>query len=355
MDTEGSESVNILIVKLSAIGDVVHTLPSLTALRYLYPHAHISWIVEESASDLLVGHPHLDRVIISHRKEWIQNLKRFRSIKKTMGDMRSFIATLRDRRYDLVIDFHGLFKSAVIVRLSRASRKLGYDSMQEMSGLFYTEKIYEDMGKHAVQRYLDFVRYLGGSGKDPTCVIAVEKENQRSVEALLRVNHIDSTTPFVAINPVAFWKTKLWQDEKFARLADRITSELGVPVVFTGGSGDRRIEHIRSFMTSPLISLAGRTSLRDLAYLYRVSRLVVTTDSGPMHIAAAMGTPTVALFGPTDPARTGPYGRGHVIIRKEMACAPCFRKECDTKQCMRDIAVEEVFAAVKEMIKWRSQ
>jgi len=347
--------MNILIVKLSAIGDVVHTLPSLTALRNLYPHAHISWVVEAPASDLLTGHPHLDRIIISHRKEWIQSLQRFHAIKKTLRDMRSFIATLRDRRYDLVIDFHGLFKSAVIVRLSRATRKLGYHSLQEMSGLFYTEKIYEDMGKHAVDRYLDFVRYLGGSGNDPTCIIAVEKENQRRVADLLRVNHIDSTTPFVAINPVAFWKTKLWQDEKFARLADRIVNELAVSVVFTGGGGDTSIEQIRSLMSHPSISVEGRTSLRDLAYLYQLSMLMVTTDSGPMHVAAAMGTPTVALFGPTDPARTGPYGRGHVIVRSGIVCAPCFRKVCDTKQCMRDISVEEVFAAVKEMITWRSQ
>jgi len=346
--------MNILIVKLSAIGDVVHTLPSLTALRSLYPHAHISWVVEAPASDLLTGHPHLDRVIISRRKDWIQNLRGFRSIKRTAREMRSFIAMVRDRRYDLVIDFHGLFKSAVVVRLSRAARKLGYDSMQEMSGLFYTEKIYEDMGKHAVDRYLDFVRYLGGAADEPECMIAVEKDNEQKVNNLLQANHIDSTTPFVALNPVAFWETKLWQDEKFAGLADRITSELRVPVLFTGGAGDTRIERIRSLMKVPSVSLAGYTSLRDLAYLYRLSRLVVTTDSGPMHIAAAMGTPTVALFGPTDPGRTGPYGRGHIIVRRAMSCAPCFRKVCDTKQCMRDITVEEVFAAVKNSITWRS-
>lgn len=355
MDTERTKTVNILIVKLSAIGDVVHTLPSLSALRNLYPHAHISWVVEESASDIITNHPHLDRVIISYRKRWIKNLKGLHSLKKTMREIQSFIKTVRDRRYDLAIDFHGLFKSATIVCLSRARRKLGYDSMQELSGLFYNEKIYENMGKHAVDRYLDFVRYLGGKEKNPEFVIQLEEDNQRDVENLLRTNHIDSKAPFVAINPVAFWETKLWQDEKFARLADRIIEELRVPVVFTGGAGEKRIARIQSFMRNPSISLEGQTSLKELAYLYRLSTLIVTTDSGPMHIAAAMGTPAVALFGPTDPLRTGPYGRGHTIIRSDMDCSPCFRKECDTERCMKDITVEDVLEAVKKKIKVRSK
>ena len=103
-------------------------------------------------------------------------------------------------------------------------------------------------------------------------------------------------------------------------------------------------------MVSPSVNLEGQTTLRDLAYLYSLSRLLITTDSGPMHIAAAMNTPTVALFGPTDPSRTGPYGNGHTIVRKEMPCSPCFLKKCDTKRCMEEIGVDEVFEAVKESI-----
>ncbi len=347
--------MNILIVKLSAIGDVVHTLPSLTALRTLYPHAHISWVVEESAADIITNHPHLDRVIISYRKRWIKSLKELRSLKKTMREIRFLIKTVKDRRYDLAIDFHGLFKSAIIVYLSRARRKMGYDSMQELSGLFYNEKIYEDMGKHAVDRYLDVVRHLGGKEGNPEFIIQIEKDNQRKVESLLQAKRIDINAPFVAINPVAFWETKLWQDEKFARLADRIIGELGTPVVFTGGAGEKSIERIQSSMVNPSINLEGQTSLKDLACLYRLAALLVTTDSGPMHIAAAMGTPIVALFGPTDPVRTGPYGRGHRVICKDMECSPCFRKHCDSVRCMRDITVEEVWEAVKKKIKGRSK
>ncbi|OPX41668.1 MAG: hypothetical protein B1H13_00800 [Desulfobacteraceae bacterium 4484_190.3] len=342
--------MNILIVKLSAIGDVVHTLPSLAALRKLYPKSHITWVVEEASSDIIRGHPHLDRVIISRRKRWIENLKKFHYIKITISEIRLFIKTLRDRKYDLVIDFHGLSKSSMIVILGGGKRKLGYDSMQELSGLFLNEKIPEDMEKHAVDRYLDFIRYLGTDIDNPEFYIPIEEENRTRVERLLKANGIDINEPFVTVNPVAFWDTKLWEDVKFARLCDRIAEDLKQKVVFTGNSGDGRIKHIQSMMNFPSVNLEGQTTLKDLAYLYKLSVLLVTTDSGPMHIAAAMNAPTVALFGPTDPSRTGPYGKGHIVVRKKMSCSPCFLKKCDTKRCMKEITVEEVFEAAMQVV-----
>jgi len=338
--------VNILIVKLSAIGDVVHTLPSLSALRKLYPKANITWVIEEAASDLIKDHPYLDRVIVSYRKQWLKDLKKGQ-VGKTIAGIRSFIKEIRGRPYDLVIDFHGLLKSAVIVLLTSGRRKLGYRSMQELSGLFLNEKIPEDMGKHAVLRYLDFPRYLGADCGEAEFPIPIQQENRERVEELLKANRIDRKDGFVVVNPIAFWETKLWEDEKFARLCDLIAEELKVRVIFTG-SDFEKLCRIQSLMTSPSINLGGRTTIRDLAYLYQLSALLVTTDSGPMHLAAAVGTPVVALFGPTDPSRTGPYGEGHTVIRKGLVCSPCFLKKCDTKRCMHEITVEDVFHAVEE-------
>jgi heptosyltransferase I len=349
MDYEGQGKVNILIVKLSAIGDVIHTLPAVAALRQHYPDACITWVIEEAASDLIKGHPHLDRMIISRRKSWISDLMsgRFGCAGK---EIRSFLRELNACHYDLVIDFHGLFKSAAIVFLSGGRRKLGYDSLQEMSGLFYNEKIPENMGKHAVDRYLDFAHYLGVDAGTPEFVIPVQEENRTRIESLLKAGHIGEKDPFVAVSPQALWKTKLWEDEKFARLCERIIQELNIPVVFTG-SEDKTVKAIQSFMTLPSVNLAGRTTLRDLARLYQKAALLITTDSGPMHLAAAMKTPVVALFGPTDPGRTGPYGNGHMIIRMELTCSPCFSKTCETQRCMRDIKVEEVFEAVRRKME----
>jgi len=247
-----------------------------------------------------------------------------------------------------VIDFHGLFKSAVIVLLSDGKRKLGYDSMQELSSLVLSEKIPEDMEKHAVDRYLDFLRYLGADVKEPEFLIPIQKENRNKIECLLQADGIDKNDRFVAVSPIALWNTKLWENEKFARLCDLITEKLKVGVVLTGRNKED-LARIQSMMRSPSVNLGGKTTLRDLAYLYQRSSLLITTDSGPMHLAAAMGTPVVALFGPTDPTRTGPFGKGHAVIRKGLFCSPCFLKRCDSIQCMHDITVEEVFQDVKEI------
>jgi 3-deoxy-D-manno-octulosonic-acid transferase/heptosyltransferase-1 len=343
--------MNILIVKLSAIGDVIHTLPSLAALRRLYPEANITWVVEDASSDLISGHPYLDKVIVSHRKEWVRDMKRG-LVSKPIREIRAFIDDLRRQSYDLVIDFHGLIKSAAIVLLSSGKRKLGYDSMHELSGLFLNEKIPEDMRKHAVDRYLDFLRYLGSDAKEPEFLIPIGEENNSRVEALLQRNKIDKKDSFVAVSPVALWDTKLWADEKFAALCDRVSEELKVSVVFTG-SERGKLEQIQSLMKTPSVNLGGETTLRDLAYLYQRSALLITTDSGPMHIAAAVGTPVIALFGPTDPLRTGPYGKGHLVIRRELSCSPCFLKKCNSMKCMSDITVDEVFHTVKEKLSGR--
>jgi heptosyltransferase-1 len=343
--------MNILIVKLSAIGDVIHTLPSLAALRKLYPQAHITWVIEEAAADLIARHPHLDRVLVSRRKRWLRALADYRQAGQAMKEIRAFLKSLRDRPYDLVIDFHGLFKSALIVMISGGRRKLGYDSMQELSGLFLNEKIPEDMEKHAVDRYLDFLRYLKAPEAPPEFLVPIQDENRKRVEKLLEKSGLDRNKPFVAVSPMALWKTKLWEDEKFAKLCDRINSELGINVIFTGGEEGGMNRRIQSLMARPYLDLGGKTTLRDLACLYQMASLLITTDSGPMHIAAAVGTPVIALFGPTSPARTGPYGQGHVVIRKEMPCSPCFLKKCETRQCMKDISVEEAFEAAKELLK----
>jgi heptosyltransferase-1 len=370
VDPEEPKTLNILIVKLSAIGDVIHTLPALDALRRLYPDADITWVVEEAAADLLMGHPALNRVIVSRRKSWLKEMRRGR-IAAPLREMHAFLKELRQRPYDLAIDFHGLLKSAVLMLLSGGKRRLGYDSLQEGSGLFYNEKIPEEQGKHAVDRYLDFVRYLagdrgGGRGTPqaaPAFAIAIGAEECRQVSALLAA-HAETLTVtgrsgdgkeeqkgrFVAVNPVAFWETKLWEDGKFAELCDRIRRELGIGVVLTGGE-EGSLERIRTQMETRAVNLGGQTTLRELACLYRLAALVISTDTGPMHLAAAVGTPVVALFGPTDPSRTGPYGPGHRVIRSGLPCLPCFRKHCDTVRCMRAIGVGEVFAAVREVLE----
>ena len=343
MDNERQDQVNILIVKLSAIGDVIHTLPSLAALRLLYPDAHITWVVEEAAADIVKNHPYLNSVIVSQRKSWYKDIQNSK-ILKPLFNMRSLIKELRQRPYDLVIDFHGLFKSSIIVLLSSGKRKLGYDSLQELSGLFLNKKIPEDMNKHAVDRYLDLTRYLGAKIDKAEFVLPPNNDAEANVQILMSKHNLNDEN-FIAINPIAYWETKLWDDDNFARLADLIKNNLKMNVVFTG-SEKSIIEGITSKMQTRGINLGGQTTLLELAQVYKKARLVITTDSGPMHLAAAVGTPVVALFGPTDPARTGPYGEGHTIVRAGLPCSPCFLKKCQTRKCMQDISPEQVLEII---------
>lgn len=348
--------MKILIVKLSAIGDVIHTLPALNALRRHYPTAEITWLVEETAADLVVGHRSLDRVLISRRKSWMRRLRR-PGRRSALKEMIRFLAELRDTRYDIVIDFQALLKSGILVWLARGDRKIGFDrgmQHQEHSYLFLSERIPPvDMDVHALTRGLMLLDAIGISTARVDYDLPCSVPDQQRIDALLKASGVDGIRPLVAVNPVALWETKLWVNERFAQLADRMVHEFDVDVVFTGGPADRStIAAIRHRMTEPSADLSGRTTLKMLAALYRKSRLLVTTDTGPMHLAAAVDTPVVALFGPTAPWRTGPFGRKHRVVRTAPACSPCFKRRCDVHRCrcMRDITVDQVLAAVLPMI-----
>jgi len=347
--------VNILIVKTSAIGDVIHTLPALNALRRKYPAARIDWLVEEAAADLVIGHAALDSVLVSRRKAWVRDLKqgRFLDACRGFGD---FVKRLRATEYDLLIDFQGLLKSGLFVWLAKAKRKVGFGKgMEHAEGsyIFLNEPILPvNMDQHAAIRELLLLKAIGVESEDVVFGLPVTYEQRENVGQLLAAEGVDSAKPLVAINPMTTWETKHWRNERFARVADHLLNK-GMAVVFSGGPQDvRGIEEIRAAMTGKAASLAGKTTLKDLAALYERVAVLVTTDTGPMHIAAAVGTPVIALFGPTAPWRTGPFGSGHRILRAEIDCSPCLKKHCDHEhECMEQITVDQVVQAALAVIK----
>jgi heptosyltransferase-1 len=338
--------MDILIIKPSSIGDVVHTLPALAAIRRLHPEAYITWLVEEESYNIIEGHPGIDQIIVSKRKGWLRNLRNCSEVFGTLREISLFAKEIRKRRYHLVIDLQGLFKSGLLVRLAKGKRKVGYDKTREFSYLFLNERIRPfNPDKHAVLRYLNLAKYLGADDVPVDFHIALGKGEKEYVD-----NIIDgSKQPIISINPMARWKTKQWSHRRFAELADKIHQQLGTTVLLTGGKGDiEDVARIQSYMTCKALSVVGKTTLKELAYLFRHSQLVISTDSGPMHIAAAVGTPVIALFGPTSPLRTGPFGDGHVVIKKHLPCSPCFRKRCRTVDCMQQITVRDVFSEIKK-------
>lgn len=341
MDSKGCR--RILIVKLSSIGDVVHTLPALRALRRGFPEAEIDWLVEGPSSSILKYHPFLTNIHIFKKGRFLNGPFRPQDVRDLFG----LIKTLRERRYDMVIDFQGLLKSGLLTFLSGGRMRVGFDRTREFSYLFLNHKLPPyDPDLHAVDRYMEIPRSLGCPG-DVEFHIPILEEDKRRIDVFLKGNGINR---FILVNPWARWKSKLWGEERFSSLCDALT-EGGLKVILVGGKEaipySRRIG-ARS--RREIFDLTGKTNLRELAYLARLSQLFVTTDSGPMHIASAMGTRVVALFGPTSPKRTGPYGKGHKVVRKELPCSPCFKRRCGTMECMDSITVEEVMEAIAETI-----
>ena len=349
-----SATMKILIVKLSAIGDVIHTLPAVTALRRHDPGAQIDWLVEDAAADLVQGHAALSRVLIWRRREFVRLLKagRFPSAASLFV---SLIVQLRETRYDLIIDFQALLKSSLWIFLARGGRKAGFGrgmEHSENSHIFLNERIPAvSMEIHALDRGLRLLQALGIPEYPLLYDLPIGEEDEKTARQLLVENGVRLDQPLVAINPVAKWPTKLWPAERFSELAGRLL-EKGCQVVFTGSKEDRSlIDQMTLPLGSSVIRLDGRTTLKALAAVYRAASVVVSTDTGPMHLAAAVGTPVVALFGPTAPWRTGPYGKGQVVLQAGVSCSPCFSRSCKTEElepmaCMNRITVEQVVEAV---------
>jgi 3-deoxy-D-manno-octulosonic-acid transferase/heptosyltransferase-1 len=357
--------VNILIVKLSALGDVTHTLPALTALRRAHPGARIDWLIEEAAAPIVEGHVALDRALVWSRRKFTRALRSWR-IGEAGRILGSFVRELRATRYDLVIDFQALLKSGIWVFLARARRKAGFGrgmDRSEGSYIFLSERIPAvSMEIHALDRGLMLLEALGVRRGPVEYDFPISQGARDQVGELLGVDRrggcpegAAAPPALIAMHPMTRWPTKLWTAEAFASTADALM-ERGHRVVFTGALQDSgALDAIVGRLRRPALRLDGRLDLKGLAALFERSNVVVSTDTGPMHIAAAVGTPVVALFGPTAPNRTGPHGPGHVVLRAGMACSPCFSRRCERPAaepmaCMHRIPPASVVEAVERVL-----
>ena len=346
--------MNILIVKLSAIGDVIHTLPALHAIRDHFPKAHITWLVEEEAAALVQGHAALDRVLISKRKAWIKTLFS-RKGADTLRQAYQFVRQLRQTYYDIILDFQGLLKSGVLIGLARGKRKIGFDrgmEHAEESHLFLNERIPPvDMEIHALTRYMMLLEAsLGITTEDIVFDLPVSPADRVAARNLLGNSRENLNGPVIMVHPVAKWETKLWDNQKFSRLCDTLIQKYHAQVVITGGQSDVvPIQKIQTGMKKRVLNLAGKTSLMTLAALFEMADCVISTDTGPMHLAVAVGAPVVAIFGPTASWRTGPFGTNHHVIRADLECSPCFKRQCQHVECMAHISVESVLEGVEKI------
>jgi lipopolysaccharide heptosyltransferase I len=327
--------VNVLFVRLSSIGDVVHTLPALAAIHARGWEA--GWIVEPAARPLLDGHPWLSQVVTAPAARGFR-----------MGEGRAALAALRGHGYDLALDFQGLWKSAAWARLSGARHVLGYDRRgrrEPASALLLTESTpLPSTVTHVIDKNLALLAPL-----DIHAVGLREFPFPFAPNAVLRVDaDLAGLGPgdFAVLNPGGGWASKLWPAEGFGELA-RGLRDRGLRSLVTWGPGE---EALADRVVEAARGAAARcfpTTLPELVELLRRARLVVAADTGPLHIACAVGRPVVALFGPTDPARNGPFAADDVVVRRVPRCAPCYRRGCSVHAgVMREIPAAEVLAAI---------
>lgn len=339
----------ILIVRLSAIGDVIHSLPVAYALRKAYPDAEISWLVEEKASELVLANPYLDRVFVMPKKEWLAVFKKDKI--QALKMIRSFFKKVKSYDFDLVLDIHGLFKSGLSTYLSASSLRYGPSDGREGSIFFYNRKIKTPEQKiHVIEKRLALAAAVGAEIAEVEFGIVSSRVDRERVSSLLQAC---GSKKIIVLNPYTTWESKNWPSEYFARLADLINKQLDYTVVFTGGPGDRDgIAGIINSMQTEAVNLAGKTNLKELAELYRRTELFIGGDTGPMHLAAAVGTRVIALMGPTDPATHGPYGEGHLVIQDNIDCKLCWKRSCPAghNKCMKNIGVEQVYKQVSRVL-----
>lgn len=339
----------ILIIKPSSLGDVVHALPVLGVLRRAFPEAHIAWLVNTSLAPLLEDHPLLDELIRFDRNRF----GRMWRDPRIFFEFGRFAAGIRRRRFDLVIDLQGLIRSGLLCLFSGAAQRVGFGAAREGAWLFYSQRICcPGVAEHAVEKNLALVQALGLSTDRPEFPLGLRTAEREQAAELLAQAAGERLASFTAVIPGARWPSKLWPAQNFATLIDRMHAEGMARCVLLGAPDERDFaQRVRAGCQSDVVDLVGRTSLRQLAALIDLAQRVVCHDSGPLHIAAALGKPTVALFGPTNPARTGPYSDAARVVAHPVDCAPCYRRVCPFghQDCLRRLAVETVLAEVRSL------
>ena len=331
------------------MGDLVHTLPAVAALRQRFPGARIDWLVETRHRDILLENPGVSGLIEVDTLGWRRRLLSPR----TWREIRRSIGAIREHRYDFVLDFQGTLKSAVSAFLARSDRRIGFGPghLRERAAAFlYTERVFANGGRpHVIDRHLGLLRALDIETEERRFPISVPPAAEAAVEAELDRMKLPD---YVLLNPGGSWVTKRWSPARFGGLAAAIEREWKLPSLVVWGPGEEWMAREVVAASEGAARLAPRTSLGELLPYIRRARLFVSGDSGPLHLASACGVPAVGIFGPTDPARNGPFGEGDEVVWKHVACSPCYKPRCPGygNVCLTSIDVGDVLGAVRKRL-----
>jgi len=329
--------MNILIVRLGALGDIIHAIPAAAALRTAFPDARIDWLVEARHRPIVDLVPAIDRAIVLERPSiagWLDASRR-----------------LREVRYDIAIDFQGLMKSAVLARASGARRVIGFSiwHLREKGARPFYSEIHRDTpterADHIVRQNLALLRSLGIN--DATIRFPLADVSSPALDGIYTA--LGGEHPFALINPGAAWPNKRWPPDRFGEVAAFLREVRALPSFVLWGPGEEGLAGAVVETSSGAARVAPPTRIADLVALSRAASLMVSGDTGPLHIAAAVGTPTVSLFGPTDPQRNGPWNTDDLTVSRYGTCGCHYERRCRKAEwCLESIGVPEVTAAVQQ-------
>jgi heptosyltransferase-1 len=350
---EKSAIQKLLVVRLSSMGDVIHTLPAMSALRQALPEAMIGWVVEERWSELLCARgyaldgalseqkPLANQVHCVHTKQWRNNLL----ASATWTALRSSLGKIRQRRYDAAIDFQGAIRSAVIARWSGAREILGFAAPRESPArLFYQRRI-PTTGAHVIQQNLALAAEFTGMAAVPNSILPHDPAAEAWCDRYLAENKVSQ---MVLVNPGAGWGAKQWPTERYGVVARQLANE-GYSILVNYGPGEEELAHSVE-VSSQGSARPVQCSLGELIALSRRASLFVGGDTGPLHLASALKVPVVAIFGPTDPARNGPFGTRSVVLRRPESVTSHKRNTQADPGLLR-ITADEVLVAARELLR----
>ena len=339
-----------LIVKMSAMGDVVHTLPALRSLRKKYPGAFIAWVVEDRFKELLHNNPDLDEVIVAPLKRWRHNINL-----QSLSEFRQFVKNLRKHKFDTLLDFQGLIKSGLIALLSGVPNRIGFhrDDCRERLNSLFTNRQAPFIGRktHVVDKNLALLKLAGIDNFTMEFPLNLPTSAEKSAADYLDANPELTSNPVVGIHFGVGFKTKTWELERFAQLSDRIAGELGCNILLTWGPGEWEKVNALSAQLKQKHWVAPANDLPQAIALFKRLSLLVSCDTGPVHLCAAFQVPTVSIHGPTDPEYSRPRDAIHAVVYKVQPCSFCHKRSCPTQnECMTSISVDDVFQAVKKSV-----
>ena len=348
-----------LIIRLSAIGDVLSTLPAVNAWRKHCPETRFTWLVEPAAASVLEGHVALDRVLVFDRGLFSGFLHSPKRLGSALASLFALLRELRSENFDLVVDFHGIFKSGLFAWLSGVSDRVGFarPDAKEGSHRFYTRHFRPSSPElNRVVRAFGLVDFLGVPVEGPVTyqLPVTAAHHQRANASLAGFEKLEGDGPIIALHPGSSKKTayKRWHQNGYIGLINALVEKIGARVILTWGPGEREtVELIAGHLQVPVVVAKKTSSLLDLAAIFKACDLYVGGDTGPMHLAVAMGTPVVAIFGPTHPQVNAPYGAPYSIVRHPLPCSPCRKRSCKIQLCLEAIGWRRVFAEVEGLLE----